>query len=158
LSNTPYLVKQEGIRSLHFNRGLEWSPLVYDRKQLAANIAPKQASLRVYTEGILMSLPTPDFSKHYFFLPNMEIPKITFIILVTSKELYCININSYLGMPYNVITLTCTVVALYFGSVFNTLERRYRDVFIDNEFVSDRPIFKLLRKIGGLFSGKQKQN
>jgi phosphatidylinositol glycan class T len=116
-------VKKEGIRSLHYNNGLEWSPLLYDRKQLAANIVPKQASLRVYTEGILMSLPTPDFS-----------------------------------MPYNVITLTCTVVALYFGSVFNTLERRYRDVFIDNEFVSDRPIFKLLRKIGGLFSRKEKQN
>lgn len=56
-------VKKDGIRSLHYNNGLEWSPLLYDRKQLSANIVPKQASLRVYTEGILMSLPTPDFSK-----------------------------------------------------------------------------------------------
>ena len=64
-------MKKEGIRSLHYNNGLEWSPLLYDRKQLAANIVPKQASLRVYTEGILMSLPTPDFSKN-LVLPNTE--------------------------------------------------------------------------------------
>jgi len=91
------------------------------------------------------------------FRGNICSSLFSFIILVTPIELYCINIDSFLGIPYNVIRLTCTVVALYFGSVFNTLERRYRDVFIDNKFLSDRPIFKLLRKIGGLFSGKQKQ-
>ncbi|CAJ0627124.1 3382_t:CDS:10 [Entrophospora sp. SA101] len=40
-------------------------------------------SIRIYTETLLVSLPTPDFS-----------------------------------MPYNVITLTCTVIALFFGSKF----------------------------------------
>ena len=28
------------------------------------------------------------------------------------------------SMPYNVITLTCTVLALYFGSLLNILRRR----------------------------------
>ncbi|CAO3669246.1 unnamed protein product [Umbelopsis vinacea] len=44
----------------------------------------------VYTEILLASLPTPDFS-----------------------------------MPYNVITLTCTVIALFFGSIFNLLIRDF---------------------------------
>ncbi|CAG8553270.1 8397_t:CDS:10, partial [Funneliformis mosseae] len=46
--------------------------------------------IRVYTETLLVSLPTPDFS-----------------------------------MPYNVITLTCTVIALFFGSMFNLMTRGF---------------------------------
>lgn len=42
--------------------------------------------LRIYTEPLLVNLPTPDFS-----------------------------------MPYNVICLTCTVVAVGYGSFFNLL-------------------------------------
>ena len=45
---------------------------------------------RIYTDTLLVSLPTPDFS-----------------------------------MPYNVITLTCTVIALFFGSLFNLLIRNF---------------------------------
>lgn len=45
---------------------------------------------RIYTDTLLVSLPTPDFS-----------------------------------MPYNVITLTCTVIALFFGSIFNLLIRNF---------------------------------
>lgn len=43
---------------------------------------------RIYTDALLVRLPTPDFS-----------------------------------MPYNVITLSCTVMALFFGGVFNLLIR-----------------------------------
>ncbi|CAI2178251.1 11600_t:CDS:10 [Funneliformis geosporum] len=46
--------------------------------------------IRIYTETLLVSLPTPDFS-----------------------------------MPYNVITLTCTVIALFFGSMFNLMTRGF---------------------------------
>ncbi|KAG0100600.1 hypothetical protein BGZ93_010193 [Podila epicladia] len=49
--------------------------------------------IRVYTETLLISLPTPDFS-----------------------------------MPYNVITLTCTVIALFFGSMFNLMTRNFEVV------------------------------
>lgn len=31
------------------------------------------------------------------------------------------------SMPYNVITFTCTVLALYFGSLLNALRRRIRE-------------------------------
>ncbi|KAI8577591.1 hypothetical protein K450DRAFT_251553 [Umbelopsis ramanniana AG] len=51
---------------------------------------PTRQNIKVYTEILLASLPTPDFS-----------------------------------MPYNVITLTCTVIALFFGSIFNLLIRGF---------------------------------
>ncbi|KAI8391522.1 GPI transamidase component PIG-T [Radiomyces spectabilis] len=50
-------------------------------------------TMRLYTDTLLVSLPTPDFS-----------------------------------MPYNVITLTCTVIALFFGSLFNLLIRSFQVV------------------------------
>ncbi|KAJ3219929.1 hypothetical protein HDU67_008458 [Dinochytrium kinnereticum] len=48
---------------------------------------------RIYTNNVLIALPTPDFS-----------------------------------MPYNVITMTCTVMALYFGSLFNVITRQFAPV------------------------------
>ncbi|PHZ16015.1 Gpi16 subunit, GPI transamidase component [Rhizopus microsporus ATCC 52813] len=53
----------------------------------------EQNLMRIYTDTLLVVLPTPDFS-----------------------------------MPYNVITLTCTVIALFFGSVFNLLIRNFTPV------------------------------
>lgn len=47
--------------------------------------------VRVYTEPLLVNLPTPDFS-----------------------------------MPYNVICLTCTVVAVGYGSLYNLLTRSFQ--------------------------------
>jgi phosphatidylinositol glycan class T len=52
-------------------------------------------SVRLYTESLLVSLPTPDFS-----------------------------------MPYNVITLTSTVIALFFGNMFNLLIRKFIPVVV----------------------------
>ena len=56
---------------------------------------------RIYTENVLLPLPTPDFS-----------------------------------MPYNVITLTCTVLALYFGSMYNMMVRRFTNVASENKLSS----------------------
>ncbi|GAA5799969.1 hypothetical protein HPULCUR_005390 [Helicostylum pulchrum] len=53
---------------------------------------------RIYTDTLLVSLPTPDFS-----------------------------------MPYNVITLTCTVIALFFGSIFNLLIRNFTVVEVKKD-------------------------
>lgn len=47
--------------------------------------------VRIYTEPLLVNLPTPDFS-----------------------------------MPYNVICLTCTVVAVGYGSLYNLLTRSFQ--------------------------------
>eukprot|EP00061_Rhincodon_typus_P011455 g36475.t1 len=49
--------------------------------------------VRLYTEALLVNLPTPDFS-----------------------------------MPYNVICLTCTVVAVGYGSFYNLLTRTFQIV------------------------------
>lgn len=65
---------------------------------------------RHYTEGLLLSLPTPDFS-----------------------------------MPYNVITLTCTVVALFYGSVVTLTTRRWKTVFAQGQFVTERPIVRIIK-------------
>ncbi|KAI8145967.1 GPI transamidase component PIG-T [Fennellomyces sp. T-0311] len=68
------------------NRGFDVGPAV-----LTAQLPNENHTIRVYTDTLLVSLPTPDFS-----------------------------------MPYNVITLTCTVIALFFGSVFNLLTRSFQ--------------------------------
>jgi phosphatidylinositol glycan class T len=67
------------------NRGFNVAPAVI-------RILGREDQLSVYlrTTGLLLSLPTPDFS-----------------------------------MPYNVIILTSTVMALGFGSIFNLLVRRF---------------------------------
>jgi phosphatidylinositol glycan class T len=49
------------------------------------------------------------------------------------------------SMPYNVICLTGTVWALYFGNLFNVLVRRFGALRQGNDFVSDRPVPRLLR-------------
>lgn len=64
------------------NRGFDLSPSIVTCSQIP--------STRYYTESLIVSLPTPDFS-----------------------------------MPYNVITLTCTVLSLFFGSLYNVLIRRF---------------------------------
>ncbi|ORX64404.1 Gpi16 subunit, GPI transamidase component, partial [Basidiobolus meristosporus CBS 931.73] len=60
----------------YLSSGIDWSK--------------ERFQVRLYTETLLVSLPTPDFS-----------------------------------MPYNVITLTCTVIALFFGSMFNRVTRKF---------------------------------
>ncbi|KAK3085312.1 hypothetical protein FSP39_001351 [Pinctada imbricata] len=55
------------------------------------NDQSEQLFLRLHTESLLVSLPTPDFS-----------------------------------MPYNVICLACTVVAIAFGSIHNLTTRRFQ--------------------------------
>uniref|UniRef100_A0A6B2L1F9 GPI transamidase component PIG-T n=1 Tax=Arcella intermedia TaxID=1963864 RepID=A0A6B2L1F9_9EUKA len=48
------------------------------------------------------------------------------------------------SMPYNVITLTCTMIAFFFGQTLRILTRRYSEVYVDGNFVSNRPAAKLL--------------
>jgi phosphatidylinositol glycan class T len=58
-------------------------------------------------------------------------------------------------MPYNVITLTGTIFALFFGSVLNVLVRRMKNLErINNDFVSTRPIARLARRLLQFIDGK----
>lgn len=45
------------------------------------------------------------------------------------------------SMPYNVITITCTVLALYFGSLLNVLRRRVGE---EERFMKDKGKTELL--------------
>ncbi len=65
---------------------------------IGAAVVRLENGANIYTESLLIRLPTPDFS-----------------------------------MPYNVITLTCTVLSMYFGSMFNMLTRKYVPI-IDKSF------------------------
>ncbi|XP_013871255.1 GPI transamidase component PIG-T isoform X2 [Austrofundulus limnaeus] len=69
--------------------------------------------VRVYTEPLLVNLPTPDFS-----------------------------------MPYNVICLTCTVVAVGYGSLYNLLTRSFQ-IEEPNPGLAKR-IANIIRKMRGV--------
>lgn len=71
----------------HDIMGFEWDPVSHHADR---HVTP--SVIRYYTESLLITLPTPDFS-----------------------------------MPYNVITFTSTVIALFFGSLFNVLVRRFKE-------------------------------
>merc|ERR1711902_42547 len=81
--------------------------------------------VQLYTESLLVNLPTPDFS-----------------------------------MPYNVICLTCTVVALAFGPLHNittkslTLEK---DIPISTSTKVKDAATKTLKKLKSLFKKKQEE-
>ncbi|KAL0480193.1 GPI-anchor transamidase subunit T [Acrasis kona] len=66
---------------------------------------------RIYTDSLLVSLPTPDFS-----------------------------------MPYNVITLSSTILALFFGSMFNALVRRFNEELLPKQGLLARIFQKLKSK------------
>ncbi|TPX38269.1 hypothetical protein SmJEL517_g00057 [Synchytrium microbalum] len=70
------------------NRGFDVAPAIAIITTM--NSSGSTTYTRMFTDPLLVSLPTPDFS-----------------------------------MPYNVITMTCTLVALFFGSTFNMLTRNF---------------------------------
>lgn len=47
--------------------------------------------------------------------------------LIYSKNVLMSLPNPDFSMPYNVITLTSTVIAFYFGSLFNLMTRSFKD-------------------------------
>ena len=86
--------------------GLEWSPMLYN------NTEDRSYTFRVYSEGLLILLPTPDFS-----------------------------------MPYNVITLTCTMFAIIFTTTINVLTRKFSYLRKGGEYSSGRLSLFLYRKV-----------
>eukprot|EP01133_Synstelium_polycarpum_P017889 gene17889-21340_t len=82
---------------------IEWSQSTYPQ---SAKQSSKPTPVRIYTEGLLITLPTPDF-----------------------------------------------IFALFFGSMLNILIRRFRYSFTGEDFVSDRPIAKIYRRILAFIDG-----
>lgn len=94
------------------------------RKQSTYQETFKEANLKepvlvqIYTESLLVNLPTPDFS-----------------------------------MPYNVICLTCTIVALAFGPLVNITTKSLS--YVSKEELSEGFLSKLKKKIKSMFSKGQ---
>ncbi|WCJ38038.1 GPI transamidase component PIG-T [Euphorbia peplus] len=63
------------------------------------------------------------------------------------------------SMPYNVITITCTIFALYFGSLLNVLRRRVgeEERLLASKAKEGSPLSKLLSKISAKLRGKKPQ-
>jgi hypothetical protein len=70
----------------------------------------KDKVLNIYSETLLVSLPTPDFS-----------------------------------MPYNVICLTCTAIAIAFGSLHNFTTRKF--IFIESKTFKEKIISFIKKKL-----------
>ena len=75
--------------------------------------------VRLHTETLLVSLPTPDFS-----------------------------------MPYNVICLTCTVIAIAFGSIHNLTTRRF---VVYDEVKHASIVTRLRRQLAAIISRIRRQ-
>ena len=74
--------------------------------------------IRLHTESLLVTLPTPDFS-----------------------------------MPYNVICLACTAVAIAFGSIHNLTTRR----FVVNDPTKKKGLLNKLKALFSRSSSKKKE-
>ncbi|XP_062078150.1 GPI transamidase component PIG-T homolog isoform X2 [Humulus lupulus] len=99
-----------------------------------------QASIQYMEDKSLETLPI--LAK---FQENSSVLSYTEVLLVplTTPDF---------SMPYNVITITCTVFALYFGSLLNVLRRRVAEEerFLKNKDAKNAsPISKFLSKIAG---------
>jgi len=78
----------------------------------------KSFPVRIYTEPLLVTMPTPDFS-----------------------------------MPYNVICLVSTAIAIAFGTVHNQATRRFVRVYVE-ETANEGKLTKLINRVKGFFGKK----
>lgn len=90
--------------------GLEWSPARLQKTR-------GEYIQLVYSDGLLILLPLPDFS-----------------------------------MPYNVITLTCTMFAIVFTTTINIMTRRFSYLSTGGEYASGRLSLYLYRKVRDLLT------
>jgi GPI-anchor transamidase subunit T len=83
----------------------------------------------------------------------------TSILLKTVNDNKIVNIHSEtlvvnlptpdFSMPYNVICLTCTILAIAFGSIHNFTTRKF--IFIEPKSMKD----KIIERIGKIFNKKK---
>ncbi|MBA0847902.1 hypothetical protein Goshw_025393, partial [Gossypium schwendimanii] len=79
----------------------------------------------------------PDFHARMVFLENDSLnksPEKSPVMSYTEVLLVPLTTPDF-SMPYNVITITCTVFALYFGSLLNALRRRVAE---EERFLKDK--------------------
>lgn len=104
----------------------------FDKGFLHIDEHPPDANRGFDLPSAYLNFPTSQTRRRYVDLPSsleQEYPLLQKLNEAGSVHVYTDNLLVPLAtpdfsMPYNVITFTCTVLALYFGSLLNTLRRR----------------------------------
>ncbi|KAI4354348.1 hypothetical protein L6164_003218 [Bauhinia variegata] len=96
------------------------------------------------------SSKSPMFSKLQEKSPVLSYTEVLLVPLTTPD----------FSMPYNVITITCTVFALYFGSLLNVLRRRVEEEKrrLKDEANRKSPLNRVLTKLSAKFRGRSSED
>ncbi|XP_042516140.1 GPI transamidase component PIG-T [Macadamia integrifolia] len=141
---------KSGVLTIEFDKGLlhidEYPPDAnqgFDIPSAVISFPDFEASMHFLKED---SSKSPLLSKFQEKNPVLSYTEILLVPLATPD----------FSMPYNVITITCTVFALYFGSLLNVLRRRVAEEerFLKSQASGKggplpRLLSKLLRKLRG---------
>ncbi|KAI5069341.1 hypothetical protein GOP47_0015642 [Adiantum capillus-veneris] len=108
----------------------------FDKGFLRIDEHPPDANRGFDLPSALLGFPSERSERHYYHLGTVkgsgpapvsallqELQKTKAVQVYTEVLLVPLATPDF-SMPYNVITLTCTVLALYFGSLLNVLRRR----------------------------------
>lgn len=141
---------------------LQWTPLV------PSNTSSSGSALTVYTAALLMELATPDFSLLIFSLAFLWLQIMSLVSSLGKTTHFFPHIQMSTvplqGMPYNVITMVCTLLALFFGTIFNATTRKLPKGYAgleDSDGSEDGPlIFVIWNRVSSKFSrtGKEKKD
>ncbi|CAH8290973.1 unnamed protein product [Eruca vesicaria subsp. sativa] len=119
----------------------------YDKGFLHIDEYPPDANQGFDIPSALISFPdhhaSLDFKEELSTLPLLSKFKDKSLVRSYTEVLLVPLTTPDFSMPYNVITITCTVFALYFGSLLNTLRRRIGE---EERFLKS----KAGKKTGGL--------
>jgi len=120
-ANHGFYVASSVLTAVLLNGGQVPSPSVTSSATLSSlfHDNAKSFPVRIYTDPLLVTMPTPDFS-----------------------------------MPYNVICLVSTAVAIAFGTVHNQSTRRFLRVYVDDE-AKGGLVSKVKSKLKDIFSKKK---
>ncbi|KAK1620700.1 hypothetical protein QYE76_026217 [Lolium multiflorum] len=117
---------------LRFPCGMQSATLIldFDKGFLHIDEYPPDANQGFDIPSALVSFPEFNSSRRYpetdpmFVSPLLENFKEENVVKSYTEVLLVPLTTPDFSMPYNVITFTCTVLALYFGSLLNALRRR----------------------------------
>uniref|UniRef100_A0A803PG29 GPI transamidase component PIG-T n=1 Tax=Cannabis sativa TaxID=3483 RepID=A0A803PG29_CANSA len=137
--------------------------LEFDKGFLHIDEYPPDANQGFDIPSALVSYPDFQASIHYIEDKSLETLPIlaklqenSTVLSYTEVLLVPLTTPDF-SMPYNVITITCTVFALYFGSLLNVLRRRVAE---EERFLKNKdskkasPISRFLSKLSSKITGR----
>ncbi|KAF4370284.1 hypothetical protein G4B88_012968 [Cannabis sativa] len=137
--------------------------LEFDKGFLHIDEYPPDANQGFDIPSALVSYPDFQASIHYIEDKSLEtlpilakLQESSTVLSYTEVLLVPLTTPDF-SMPYNVITITCTVFALYFGSLLNVLRRRVAE---EERFLKNKdskkasPISRFLSKLSSKITGR----